>query len=227
MARKKLTEDVETQVLTRSRRRRCLCYFFDGIETVVDGQIAHLDQNNQNSDCDNLAFLCLRHHNIYDSRTSVSKGLRPAEVKHYRARLYEEIEKGGGEGPKQGENPEQTSPNLSGGDFLECLDGLNGDELYILAKAVLIQQAQTFSSGPYDPVLAALKDKHFLKKVSVTQTLLELKNKAAVPYTILPAAWRHLNDRKRWLLNRAKERNRDRAERLAALEHISFDDSYV
>jgi tetratricopeptide (TPR) repeat protein len=60
---------------------------------VVQGQIAHLDRNNENNDPDNLVFLCLSCHDLYDSKNSQSKGFIPQEVKNYRGRLYKEIEK--------------------------------------------------------------------------------------------------------------------------------------
>jgi len=54
--------------------------------------MAHLDQNPANSAAENLVFLCLEHHDQYDSRTSQSKGLTPQEVKSYRAELYQAME---------------------------------------------------------------------------------------------------------------------------------------
>jgi hypothetical protein len=57
------------------------------------GQIAHLDRNSSNSAADNLAFLCLEHHDEYDSRTSQRKGLTPGEVKQMRAELHGAIGK--------------------------------------------------------------------------------------------------------------------------------------
>jgi hypothetical protein len=47
-----------------------------------------LDGDRSNSEISNLAFLCLRHHDQYDSRTSQSKGLTKDEVRTYRDRLY-------------------------------------------------------------------------------------------------------------------------------------------
>ena len=59
------------------------------------GQIAHLDRDPSNSDPDNLAFLCLEHHDEYDSRPSQSKGLTIEEVKRYRADLPAALARGG------------------------------------------------------------------------------------------------------------------------------------
>jgi hypothetical protein len=39
------------------------------------GQIAHLDKDPSNAAEDNLAFMCLTHHALYDSKTSQHKKL--------------------------------------------------------------------------------------------------------------------------------------------------------
>jgi hypothetical protein len=53
------------------------------------GQIAHLDGNPGNFGLDNLAYLCLNHHDEYDGKTSQSKSLQIEEVKIYRKELYD------------------------------------------------------------------------------------------------------------------------------------------
>ncbi|HEX4498374.1 MAG TPA: hypothetical protein VIE43_22045 [Thermoanaerobaculia bacterium] len=55
------------------------------------GQIAHLDHNSSNNSADNLSYLCLDHHDEYDSHASQAKGLREKEVKFYRESLYQAI----------------------------------------------------------------------------------------------------------------------------------------
>jgi hypothetical protein len=62
-----------------------------GDATVKQGQIAHLDQDASNNSVSNLAFLCLDHHDQYDSRTSQSKGFTESEVKSYRDQLYADL----------------------------------------------------------------------------------------------------------------------------------------
>ena len=57
------------------------------------GQIAHLDRNNANNNEDNLAFLCLEHHDAFDSRASQRKGFLAVEVAHFRDELYRAIDK--------------------------------------------------------------------------------------------------------------------------------------
>ena len=88
MARKKVPIKVETAVLTRSGRRCCLCVGLNGDWEQKRGQIAHLDQDPSNNAEDNLAFLCLPHHDQYDAKTRQSKGITEGEVRQYRQELY-------------------------------------------------------------------------------------------------------------------------------------------
>jgi hypothetical protein len=102
--RKRIPEERVAGLLARSRRRCCLCYGLDGDLSEKQGQIAHLDGDRSNNDPDNLAFLCLNHHDRYDSRTSQSKGLTMEEVKRYRGELYEVV-KERGVGQSKAERP--------------------------------------------------------------------------------------------------------------------------
>lgn len=88
MPRKKIHATIETKVFMMSRRRCCICFGLEHDETRKKGQIAHLDRNPANNDPENLAYLCLEHHDEYDGRTSQSKGLTTEEVKGYRQELY-------------------------------------------------------------------------------------------------------------------------------------------
>lgn len=87
--RKKIPKIIETNVLLKSRRRCCACFFLNGDNDTHKGQIAHLDGNSSNYNEDNLAFLCLYHHDEYDSQTSQSKGITIEEIKQYRNQLYD------------------------------------------------------------------------------------------------------------------------------------------
>ena len=58
-----------------------------------DGQIAHLDRDNRNASLENLAYLCLVHHNAYDSKMSQSKGFTIGEVKEYRSELRNTVQR--------------------------------------------------------------------------------------------------------------------------------------
>lgn len=91
MSRKNLPPEVGTEVLVLCRRRCCICSGLAHDLSIKSGQIAHLDGRPRNNDLDNLAFLCLEHHDQYDTRTSQSKGLTPREVRRFRKELHEII----------------------------------------------------------------------------------------------------------------------------------------
>ena len=57
----------------------------------MKGQIAHINGKRDDNREENLAYLCLDHHDEYDGTTSQSKGLTPGELRYYKSRL-EEIE---------------------------------------------------------------------------------------------------------------------------------------
>lgn len=88
MARKAIPDRTVTEVLVRSRRRCCLCYGLERDDDIKLGQIAHIDRNHGNPDFDNLAYLCLAHHDQYDSVRSQSKGFTQGELRYYRDELY-------------------------------------------------------------------------------------------------------------------------------------------
>jgi len=98
MSRKPIPEEVQDRVLLLSRRRCCICFGLHGDLNVKPGQIAHLDHDNTNDDLENLAYLCLSHHDQYDSTTSQSKGLREGEIKKFREELYDRMASGMPEG---------------------------------------------------------------------------------------------------------------------------------
>ncbi|MFS0670137.1 hypothetical protein AB1L12_19745 [Peribacillus frigoritolerans] len=85
--RKKVSSEIENELFFKSKRRCCICYCIENDLREKQGQIAHLDKNKNNNNIDNLAFLCLQHHDKYDTRTSQSKNYTKAEVKIYRALL--------------------------------------------------------------------------------------------------------------------------------------------
>jgi hypothetical protein len=90
--RKPVPRATELSILDKSRRRCALCFQLVGDLSEKHGQIAHLDHNPANFAEDNLAWLCLEHHSVYDSRTSQHKNYTVAEVKAARARLYKATE---------------------------------------------------------------------------------------------------------------------------------------
>lgn len=93
-SRKRTPDQTEADVLIASRRRCALCYGLFGVLDQKRGQIAHADRDPSNAEFDNLAFLCLPHHDEYDSKTSQSKRFTPAELIAYRKRLYDRVGQG-------------------------------------------------------------------------------------------------------------------------------------
>ena len=93
LSRTTLPTEIRNRVLVDCRRRCCICYGLHRDTKRKRGQIAHLDQNRNNNALDNLAFLCLEHHDEFDGRTSQSKGLTPQEVRQFRKELHEAIER--------------------------------------------------------------------------------------------------------------------------------------
>lgn len=87
--RPSLPSKTETEVLLLSGRRCSVCFGLRGDADVKKGQIAHLDRNPSNNSSENVVFLCLEHHDEYDSQTRQSKGLTKRELQQYRNLLYQ------------------------------------------------------------------------------------------------------------------------------------------
>jgi hypothetical protein len=68
--RKSIPPEVQAEVLTKSRRRCTLCFYLHGDLDEKKGQIAHIDDNPANFKLDNLAWMCLEHHSVFDSTNS-------------------------------------------------------------------------------------------------------------------------------------------------------------
>ena len=93
----------QTELLTQCRRRCCLCFGLKSDIEVKEGQIAHLDRNRSNNRLENLAWLCLPHHDDYDSIRRQTKRLTADEVKFYRSKLYDQLAKPPYSTPKEGD----------------------------------------------------------------------------------------------------------------------------
>ena len=93
-ARKKTLPEVETAVLAQSARRCTLCFHLKGDLAEKLGQIAHLDDDRSNRAEDNLAWMCLEHHTLYDSKTKQHKNYTIHEVKAARSKLYALVAEG-------------------------------------------------------------------------------------------------------------------------------------
>jgi hypothetical protein len=91
MSRKRTPKEIETAVLINSARRCALCFHLARDLREKLGQIAHLDGDASNYAEDNLAWMCLDHHTLFDSKTSQNKNYTVQEVKAARSRLYEAI----------------------------------------------------------------------------------------------------------------------------------------
>jgi hypothetical protein len=81
----------QTKLLFQSGRRCAMCFGLNGDIEVKEGQIAHLDHDTSNNNPDNLAWLCLFHHDQYDSIRRQAKGIKLQEVKIYRTQLYSQL----------------------------------------------------------------------------------------------------------------------------------------
>lgn len=88
--REAIPESIQTKVLVQCRRRCCLCVYLNHDRDVKQGQLAHIDQDASNASIDNLVFLCLPHHDTYDSVTRQSKNITSRELREYRNRLSAE-----------------------------------------------------------------------------------------------------------------------------------------
>lgn len=87
--RPKIADEILAQLLLDCRRRCCVCFSLEGDSTIKPGQVAHLDGNPANNKLPNLAWLCLPHHDQYDSSTSQSKGLTLLEIERFKIELAE------------------------------------------------------------------------------------------------------------------------------------------
>jgi hypothetical protein len=93
MTRTAISKRTQAKVFLASRRRCCLCLYLDQIDKPRAGQLAHLNRDANDSRFENLVWLCLEHHDAYDTRTSQSKGYSEIEVRAHRDRLYERYPK--------------------------------------------------------------------------------------------------------------------------------------
>jgi len=92
--RKKVPAGHETAVLVKSARRCLLCFHLNGDLMEKHGQVAHLDGNRSNGAEDNLAFICLPHHSVFDSTTRQHKNYTIHELNRLRRKLYKAVAEG-------------------------------------------------------------------------------------------------------------------------------------
>lgn len=89
MTRKPIPPVIQADVVIKSKRRCPLCVFINNNESERPGQIAHLNGDHSDSRFDNLVWLCLEHHDKFDSTTRQTKNYTQAEVRSYRDQLYQ------------------------------------------------------------------------------------------------------------------------------------------
>lgn len=82
--RKKLVDTIASQVMIDCKRRCAICVGINQDRESKRGQIAHIDRNRQNNKYANLAFLCIPHHDDYDTVPRQSKSWSPHELRHYK-----------------------------------------------------------------------------------------------------------------------------------------------
>jgi hypothetical protein len=102
--RKAVPKSTEAEVLLLTRRRCPICFGLKGDLGEKQGQVAHLDHDPSNNSADNLAYLCLAHHDEFDSKRSQSKGITLEEAKRYRDELVKTLS----DWPVQLENEEKS-----------------------------------------------------------------------------------------------------------------------
>lgn len=91
--RARIPPEVQDAVLLKCARRCALCVGLHNDLEVKSGQLAHIDRDPERAGEDDLAFLCLAHHDAYDSQPSQSKGWRPGELRAYKADLERRVTK--------------------------------------------------------------------------------------------------------------------------------------
>ncbi|MDP1895491.1 MAG: hypothetical protein Q8K87_15335 [Hydrogenophaga sp.] len=79
---------VQADVVIKSKRRCALCFGLNGDTSERPGQIAHLNGDHADSRLENLVWLCLEHHDKFDSKTSQTKNYTQIEVRNYRDSLH-------------------------------------------------------------------------------------------------------------------------------------------
>ncbi|MCP4548618.1 MAG: hypothetical protein GY835_19350 [bacterium] len=87
-ARVDIPDPIKDELLRRCKRVCCMCFGLRGDTEIKDGQLAHLDRNRTNAHIDNLAYLCLECHKIYDLKSNRVLAYTPGEVRFYRDQLY-------------------------------------------------------------------------------------------------------------------------------------------
>lgn len=166
-------------MLIASRRRCAICYGLVGDYGEKKGQIAHIDRNPANSVDTNLVFLCLPHHDKYDSKTSQSKGYIAQEVWHYRAELYKFVKKAPPESWQSSTRP-RIGPTAAQGQIASIEMYEKRIQVYRTAKGFIAKIVRE-ANPQFDDLLSFIQgvdEATFLFDEAVYEYLNELYRKA-------------------------------------------------
>lgn len=119
MGRKSIPPSVQAEILHSNRRRCPICFSYEFDTEIKKGQIAHIDQDSNNNSFENLIFLCLKHHDEYDSKPSQSKGITKEELLKCDKELKEFLSKSFPGSSDLGEKIDQTKIEQKVKDSLE------------------------------------------------------------------------------------------------------------
>lgn len=93
MKRPSIPPKTQVTILSKCRRRCAFCYYFEFDTSLKKGQIAHIDRNRNNNVENNLVYLCLPHHDDYDTKSIQTKRYTPEELAEAKRELETFIEK--------------------------------------------------------------------------------------------------------------------------------------
>ncbi len=130
---KPIPKAVETRVLVACRRRCCLCWHLNRDDGEKSGQIAHVDRNSANNAEENLAWLCLPHHEQYDRTSRQAKGLTEAELRHALEELWQHV--------RQPASPPAVPPQAAATSVFNQTKQRVGHQINIAGDAVLTVHA--------------------------------------------------------------------------------------
>lgn len=112
MARNSIPDAVQNELFFASMRICALCFGLKNDATEKRGQIAHLNRDNTQTRLDDLVWLCMDHHDLYDSITRQTKNYTVSEVRNYRSKLYAHVKNLRAQPPAGNENSEHN--NITG-----------------------------------------------------------------------------------------------------------------
>jgi hypothetical protein len=162
--RKKNPKNIEAEILLSSARRCALCYGLYGDLGKKKGQIAHINKDSSNANEANLVYLCLDHHDEYDSTTSQTKNVTSRELAAYKQHLLLAVKNGKhikSEASKSKETYKVSSKNQTGGITAGNIDTININTLQASGRNLDINQLKI---DEHIALLYQTEISHFLQK---------------------------------------------------------------